>query len=72
MTPLLSLLGPCLIIVTIGYIGRCLFSPWGQCRRCKDRPRKRRNCRRCDSTGKRPRIAWRVLAHLLRSWRAAR
>jgi hypothetical protein len=72
LTPLLSLLGLCLLFVTPCYLIGCLFSPWGQCRHCKDRPRKRRNCWHCDGTGKRPRIAWRVLAHLLRSWRASR
>lgn len=72
MTPLVHLLGPCLLIVTISYTGRCLLSPWAPCRRCKDRPRKRRNCRHCDATGKRPRLAWRVLAHLLRTRRAVR
>jgi hypothetical protein len=72
VTPLLTLLGLCLLIATPCYLIRCLFSPWGQCRHCHGRPRKRRNCWHCDATGKRPRLAWRALAHLLRSWRSAR
>ena len=72
MTPLIHLLGPCLILVTLGYLIKCLFSPWGACRHCHGHPRKRRNCWHCDATGKRPRLAWRALAYFLRIRRAAR
>ncbi len=72
MTPLLHLLALCLFVVTIGYLLRCLASPWAPCRRCANRPRKRHSCRRCDATGKRPRLAWRALGYLLRTRRGAR
>lgn len=70
MTPLLPLLVPCLLIITVCYIGRCLVSPWGECSHCHGNPR--RYCRHCDSTGKRPRLAWRFAARLLRAWRDSR
>jgi hypothetical protein len=67
MTPLLSLLVPCLIVVTLCYLARCVASPWGECSHCHGNPR--RYCRHCDSTGKRPRLAWRAAAYLIRAWR---
>jgi hypothetical protein len=69
LTPLAHLLAPCLLIVTACYIVRCVLSPWATCTRCHDRPRKRRNCLRCDGTGKRPRRAWRIAAYLIRTWK---
>ena len=72
MTPLLVLLGLCLLIVTPCYLIGCLLSPWGPCRRFAGNPRRRHTCYRCDGTGSRPRLAWRALAWLLRAWRDAR
>jgi DnaJ-class molecular chaperone len=67
VTPLAHLLEPCLLILTIGYLGTCAVSPWKTCPRCHGNSR--RYCRRCDGTGKRPRAAWRIAAYLIRSWR---
>jgi hypothetical protein len=69
VTPLLHLLGPCLLIITICYLLRCAASPWGACRRCHGNPRRRRTCHRCDGTGKRTRLAWRALGYLYRTWK---
>lgn len=66
MTPLLLAIA-CLIAVTLGYIGRCAVSPFGDCRRChgmghqlntdrKGRPKRGKDCRRCHATGKRIRV----------------
>ena len=70
MNPLLSLLVLCLLFVTFCYIDRCAASPWGACSHCHGNPR--RYCRHCDSTGKRPRLAWRIAAYLIRAWRDSR
>ena len=67
MTPLLFLLVVYLLIVTVGYLLWCVVSPWAECSHCHGNPR--RHCRHCDATGKRPRLAWRALAYLLRAWR---
>lgn len=65
MTSLLSLLGLCLPIVTIGYLLRCGASPWGTCWRCRPGGANR-TCRACNGTGMRPRLAWQLWAHLRR------
>jgi hypothetical protein len=67
VTPLAHLLVPCLLIITACYLGRCLVSPWKTCPRCHGN--RRRYCHRCDGTGKRPRAAWRITAHLIRAWK---
>ncbi|MGW5099185.1 hypothetical protein [Streptomyces sp. NPDC004100] len=57
----------CLLIVTFGYVGLCVASPFGDCRRCrgmghalktdrKGRIKRGKDCRRCHATGKRIRI----------------
>jgi hypothetical protein len=66
MTPVLLLLGLCLIIVTLGYAALCSVSPWGTCQRCH---RRSRTCLNCDGTGMRPRIGWQLYAHARRTYR---
>lgn len=66
MGPLLFPLGVCLAVVTICYIIKCSFAPWGTCTRCHGNSR---TCQRCRGTGKRPRLAWQVAAYLLRTWK---
>ncbi|MDI3344362.1 hypothetical protein QKW45_11565 [Streptomyces sp. AJ-1] len=66
MTPTLAAIALPLI-VTLGYIGLCAASPFGDCRKCrgmghalktdrKGRMRRGKDCRRCKATGKRIRI----------------
>ncbi|MEU0050017.1 hypothetical protein [Streptomyces sp. NPDC006309] len=54
----------CLLTVTLGYVGMCAASPFGDCRRCrgmghalktdrKGRIKRGKDCRRCHATGKR-------------------
>lgn len=69
MTPLLFPLGVCLAIVTVCYIVKCSFSPWGTCTRCHGNSRP---CFRCRGTGMRPRLIWQLAAYLLRTYRAPR
>ncbi|MFF9361603.1 hypothetical protein [Streptomyces griseoluteus] len=63
MTPVLLAI-TCLIVVTLGYGGLCVASPFGDCRRChgmghamktdrKGRLKRGKDCRRCRATGKR-------------------
>ncbi|GHE83996.1 hypothetical protein GCM10014715_44910 [Streptomyces spiralis] len=63
MTPALLAIA-CLLAVTLGYVGVCAVSPFGDCRRCrgmghalktdrKGRMRRGKDCRRCHATGKR-------------------
>jgi hypothetical protein len=63
MTPVLAAIA-CLIVVTLGYGGLCVASPFGDCRRCrgmghalttdrKGRVKRGKDCRRCHATGKR-------------------
>jgi cytochrome c553 len=66
LTPLLFPLGVCLAIVTLCYVAKCSFDPWGTCTRCHgDSP----TCFNCRGTGKRPRLIWQAAAYLLRTWR---
>jgi len=67
VTPLAHLLVVCLLIVTVGYLLRCAVSPWGTCTHCGGN--RRRYCRHCDGTGKRPRLAWQAAAYLIRTWK---
>jgi hypothetical protein len=69
LTPLLFPLGLYLAIVTVCYIIRCVFSPWGTCSRCRGESR---TCFLCDGTGMRPRLLWQACAYLLRTYRAPR
>ncbi|MEO3807876.1 hypothetical protein ABGB17_02615 [Sphaerisporangium sp. B11E5] len=67
MGSLIVLLVLCLPAVTVSYIGFCLVSPWGTCRRCGPATTaNRRTCRTCDGTGMRPRIGWRLYVHFRR------
>ncbi|RZU43889.1 hypothetical protein EV284_1341 [Streptomyces sp. BK022] len=63
MTPIVLAI-TCLIAVTFGYVGLCVASPFGDCRRChgmghalkhdrKGRLKRGKDCRRCRATGKR-------------------
>ncbi|MFE2355175.1 hypothetical protein [Streptomyces parvulus] len=63
MTPIVLAIA-CLIAVTLGYVGLCAASPFGDCRRChgmghalkhdrKGRLKRGKDCRRCRATGKR-------------------
>ena len=63
MTPILLAIA-CLLAVTLGYIGLCAVSPFGDCRKCrgmghelktdrKGRLKRGKDCRRCKATGKR-------------------
>lgn len=68
MTPLLALLGLCLIAVTLSYAVVCAASPWGTCNRCRPGGRNR-TCRACSGTGMRPRLGWQIYVHLRRLYR---
>jgi DnaJ-class molecular chaperone len=68
VTPLLALLGLCLLAVTLGYLGWCEASPWGPCFACRGTGR-RHKCLRCDGTGMRPRIAHQLKVYFRRAWR---
>ena len=63
MTPILATIAR-LLIVTLGYIGLCAASPFGDCRKCrgmghalktnrKGQLKRGKDCRRCHATGKR-------------------
>jgi hypothetical protein len=67
VTPLLDLLVPCLLIVTVGYALWSAASPWGTCWHCHGD--KHGDCRHCDGTGLRPRLSWRAAAYLIRAWK---
>jgi hypothetical protein len=68
LTPLILPLVPCLLIVTICYIGLCSASPSGTCTRCRSANHKR-TCRACDGTGMRPRLGWQVYTALRRIYK---
>ncbi|MFE1551427.1 hypothetical protein [Streptomyces sp. NPDC058718] len=66
MTPALLAIA-CLFAVALGYVAKCAASPFGTCRKCrglghllktdrKGRPKRGKDCRRCDTTGKRIRV----------------
>ncbi|WP_327048952.1 hypothetical protein OG320_14345 [Microbispora sp. NBC_01189] len=65
MAHLIALLVVCLPVVTLGYIGWCLASPWGTCVRCAPGG-KNRTCRACNGTGMRPRLGWQLYTYLRR------
>lgn len=65
MPSLLSLLGVCLIAITVCYIVQCSISPWGECSHCHGDDRA---CWRCNGTGMRPRLIWQAAAYLLRTY----
>ncbi|QIY63466.1 hypothetical protein HEP85_19855 [Streptomyces sp. RPA4-2] len=77
--PLLAI--ACLLVVTLGYVGRCWLSPFGDCRKChgmghafkndrKGRLKRGRDCRRCDATGKRIRVGRWIYNRAARTYRA--
>lgn len=68
MTALLTLLGLCLPVVTLGYITLCASSPWGTCARCRPGGANR-TCRACNGTGMRPRLGWQLYTYLRRIYR---
>ncbi|WP_326745103.1 hypothetical protein OG830_26325 [Streptomyces sp. NBC_00121] len=66
MTPAL-LASALFLLVTVGYIGLCAGSPFGNCRKCrgmghaitidrKGKTKRGKDCRRCKATGKRIRV----------------
>ncbi|MFG1656867.1 hypothetical protein ACGFIY_10105 [Micromonospora chersina] len=64
---------PCIILalLTLGYLGLCVVSPFGRCRTCHGTGRNRsplgrirRDCRRCAATGLRIRRGRHVINHL--------
>ncbi len=68
MTPVLVLLGLCLIAVTLGYALLCAVSPWGPCLRCRPAGTNR-TCRACKGTGMRPRLGWQLWTYTRRAYR---
>ncbi|WP_435588173.1 hypothetical protein [Micromonospora aurantiaca (nom. illeg.)] len=58
------------------YLILCVVSPWGRCRRCHGRRYHRtaigtrRDCRRCDGTGRRARIGRRLAEYIRAEYRA--
>jgi hypothetical protein len=65
MHPLISLASTLLIptvLVTLGYAGLCVVSPFGPCRRCRHNPPRaaRRYCHRCGNTRLRLRVGRRA------------
>ncbi|GAA2803417.1 hypothetical protein [Nonomuraea dietziae] len=65
MATAIALLLLCSPIITLCYVGWCLASPWGTCRRCRPGGKKR-TCRACEGTGKRPRVGWQLYVYLRR------
>jgi hypothetical protein len=65
VTPLVALLGLCLLVVTLGYVIACTASPWGTCWRCRPGGTNR-TCRACNGTGMRPRLPIQLYAYLRR------
>lgn len=77
--PLLAI--ACLLAVTLGYVGKCWLSPFGDCRKCRgmghelktDRKghlKRGRDCRRCQATGKRIRVGRWIYNRAARTYRA--
>ncbi|MEV4493156.1 hypothetical protein AB0K04_23940 [Micromonospora coxensis] len=58
------------------YLILCVVSPWGRCYRCHGRRYHRtaigtrRDCRRCDGTGRRVRIGRRIAEYIRTEYRA--
>ncbi|MGW4543275.1 hypothetical protein ACWEOP_36070 [Streptomyces chartreusis] len=80
MTPILLTIA-CLTVVTLGYIGLCTASPFGDCRKCrgmghalkadrKGRLKRGKDCRRCKATGKRIRAGRWLYNRFARIYRA--
>ncbi|MEU7863868.1 hypothetical protein [Nonomuraea sp. NPDC049141] len=65
MATAIALLVLWLPIVTLCYVGWCLVSPWGTCRRCAPGG-KNRTCRACEGTGMRPRLGWQLYVYFRR------
>ncbi|WP_018825227.1 hypothetical protein [Salinispora arenicola] len=67
-------------LTTLGYatwyLILCAASPWGRCRRChgarshRTTIGTRRDCRRCDGTGRRVRIGRRIAEYIRAEYRA--
>ena len=77
--PLLAI--ACLLVVTLGYSGKCWLSPFGDCRKCagmghalntdrKGRLKRGKDCRRCHATGKRIRVGRWIYNRAARTYRA--
>lgn len=71
----------CLITVTLGYVAKCMASPFGDCRKChgrgyalktnrKGHPKPGKDCRRCHATGKRIRVGRWIYNRASRTYRA--
>ncbi|WP_086831234.1 hypothetical protein [Streptomyces sp. NRRL B-24572] len=80
MTPALLAIA-CLLAVTLGYAAKCAASPFGDCRTChgmghltrtdrKGRPKRGKDCRRCQATGKRIRVGRWLYNRASRTYRA--
>ncbi|GAA0386677.1 hypothetical protein [Streptomyces luteireticuli] len=83
--PLPLLASAALILLTLGYIGVCVVSPWKTCRRCnglgfqlthtkRGKPQRGKHCRRCDGHGiriRRGRHLYNLWARTYRTGRAA-
>ncbi|MEU4718116.1 hypothetical protein AB0G06_00635 [Nonomuraea dietziae] len=65
MATAIVLLVLCLPFITLGYLGFCMASPWGVCRRCAPGG-KNRTCRACHGTGLRPRLGWQLYVYARR------
>ncbi|MFF9410015.1 hypothetical protein ACF1B0_31485 [Streptomyces anandii] len=71
----------CLFVVTFGYGVKCWLSPFGDCRKCagmghaittdrKGKPKRGRDCRRCNASGKRIRVGRWIYNRAARTYRA--
>jgi hypothetical protein len=69
----------CLLLITLGYIGRCWLRPFAPCRHChgmghalttdrKGRPKRGKDCRHCKGHG----IRIRTGRHLWNLWTRTR
>ncbi|MGN9890587.1 hypothetical protein [Micromonospora sp. L31] len=76
MTTILSLASLTALGYAAWYLILCAVSPWGRCRRCHGRRYHRtaigtrRDCRRCDGTGRRVRIGRRLAEYVRTEYRA--
>lgn len=73
MTPSLTLLALTVVAITataVVYAAWCYLSPYGRCTSCRMTPGDH-FCRRCDGTGLRRRIGWRLLSAYRRHLRDA-
>jgi DnaJ-class molecular chaperone len=70
----------CLLAITLGYVAKCAVSPFGDCRTCQGigqivaigrngKPKAKRPCRRCKTTGKRIRVGRWIYNRLATTYR---